>query len=163
MHICPRTAPSPPSLGEGHGLPPLWVWVWVPPPPCGCGCVGGGLENDKLCFHYAGVSGSRVNVYKSHHSVTETFSQRLKGKLRISSETVVRGGPYHGGGGGPKPCTLAHIYIYINIISKKSFLVLLLGRTNCHALLCVCSITATDVRMKKVCTKGSSAAQIQCS
>ena len=126
MYICPRVAPSPPPpLGMVMVSPPPWGWGGVPPPPppWGCGCWGGGLQNDKLRFDYAGASGSRVNVYKSHHSLTETFSQRLKGKLRISSETVVPGGgtiPWGWGGAlNPGPW---HIYAQIIIcILNASF------------------------------------------
>ena len=67
-------------------------WGWSSPCGCGCGCrpplpaVGVGVfalgfENEKLHFDCAGASGSRVNVYKSQHSLTETFGQRLKGEV----------------------------------------------------------------------------------
>ena len=49
------------------------------------------------------LEGKAQNVYKSHHSLTELSSQRIKGKLQIFSETVVAGGgPYHLGGGGAR-------------------------------------------------------------
>ena len=88
-----------------QGAPPSPGMVMVPT-PCGGGCVwGGGFENEKLRFDCGGASGSRVNGYKSHHSLTETFSQRLKGKLRISSESVVAGRWGHTMGGSPNPGT----------------------------------------------------------
>ena len=99
----PEGAPLPP--------PPLGMVMVAPPcgcgcgcrPPCGCGCVWGGFENEKLRFDCAGASGSRVNVYKSHHSLTETFSQHIKGNRGGA------GGAYHSGG-DPELWTLTHIY-----------------------------------------------------
>ena len=73
--------------------PPRGCGCGRPPPLVGVGVFGAAFENEKLRFDCAGASGSRVNVHKSHQSLTETFSQHPKGKERISLETVVARGP----------------------------------------------------------------------
>ena len=65
----------PPEDGRGP-FPPLWVWVWVPPPPpVGVGVFGGGRTKMKSYVSTAPAPADRGPT--CHHSLTETFKQRI--------------------------------------------------------------------------------------
>ena len=54
--------------------------------------------------HYVSTAPApRAERVKSQHSLTQTSSQRIQGKLQISLETVVAGGDHTIGGGALNP------------------------------------------------------------